>query len=220
MAPEDSDLRVLLQSPALTLEPPATLPEVVRRNARRHRLRTRVAGAGTALALVVGGVLLGPGLKTSLEERRSDRSQSAGFAVDPRFPAATTEVVPLLRINNADVVTWFEGARWCTATTRQTTKDACLGPVNPDHQGFSWILPSGSPSLTVDAEHVVAGVVPPGATRIAVHMKDGREYPAAIADSARFPVQVWSTRVDDSAYPVEYYVAYDSAGQEIARQVA
>ena len=215
----EDDLRVLLRSPALTLEPPATLPDVVRRKARRQRLRTRAAGAGTVLAVVAVGLLAGPGLKSSLDDLRN-KNDAAGFAADPRFPAATSQVVTLQHINGADVLTWFEGSRWCTATTRATTKDGCLGPANPAHPGFSWVFASGSPFLTVDNEHVVAGLAPPGAARVGVHMKDGREYEADIVDGAKFVVPVWSARVDDSAFPVEYYVAYDSTGTEFARQPA
>lgn len=216
----EDDLRELLRSPALTLEPPAALPDAVRRNARRHRLRTRAACAGAALAVVAAGLLVGPALKDSLDELSSNRDQTAVPEHDPRAPAATTEVVTLQRINGAELITWFEGSRWCTATTRQTTRDSCLGPANPQHEGFSWIFASGSPSVTVDDEHVVAGLAPPGASRVAVHMKDGREYDAAIINTPRFVLPVWSARVDDSAYPVEYYVAFNNLGGEIARMPA
>jgi hypothetical protein len=220
MAPDDSDLRLLLRSPALTLEPPITLPDAVRRKARRHRLRTRAAGAGTAVVLLGLGVLVGPSVKGSIDDLRNARSQPGEIKPDPRFPAATTEVVTLQQINGAEILTWFEGADWCTATTRVRRQKTCLGPANPAHQGFSWIVPSRSASVTVDNEHVVAGVAPPGASRVGVHMKDGREYDAVVVDGARFVMPVWSARVDDSTYPVEYYVAYDISGQEIARQPA
>jgi hypothetical protein len=220
MEPTDDDVRVLLRSPALTLEPPTALPAAVRRQARRHRVRTRATGAGVAAAVVAGALLLGPGLKGSFDELRGGDGQTADVKADPRAPAATTEVVTLQQINGAEILTWFEGSQWCTVTTRQTHRESCQGPVNPAHEGFSWILASGSPSLTVDREHVVAGLVPPGASRVGVHMKDGREYSAVVSDGAQFPQPVWSVRVDDSAYPVDYYVAYDSAGQEIARKPA
>ena len=53
-----------------------------------------------------------------------------------------------------------------------------------------------------------------------MHLKDGRELPTTVVDGVRFVLPVWSTRVDDSAAPVEYYVAYDRVGVEIARQPA
>jgi hypothetical protein len=219
MAPDDSDLRLLLHSPALTLEPPTTLPDAVRRKARRHRMRTRAAAATATLAVVVTGVLVGPSVRTSLESRRNS-SQANPFKPDPRFPAATTEVVTLQQINGAQILTWFQGSDWCTATTRVKHLETCLGPVNPDHQGFSYIAPARSASVTVDNEHVVAGLVPAGAARVGVHMKDGREYDAEVIDGARFVLPVWSARVDDSTSPVEYYVAYGNLGQEIARKPA
>jgi hypothetical protein len=220
MAPDDSDLRLLLRSPALTLEPPAALPDVVRRKARRHRMRTRATAATATLAVIVTGLLVGPGVRTSLESRRNSSSQANPFKPDPRFPAATTEVVTLQQINGAQILTWFQGSDWCTATTRVKHLETCLGPVNPDHQGFSYVASARSASVTVDNEHVVAGLVPPGASRIVVHMKDGREYDAEVVDGARFVLPVWSARVDDSSSPVEYYVAFGHLGQEIARKVA
>lgn len=216
----DDDLRLLLRSPALSLEPAADLSAVVRRRARQHRRRVRTAAASVTAALVVAGVLIGPSLQGSIDDLSNGRDQTAKDQTDARAPAATTEVVTIQNINGAELITWFEGARWCTAIARQTTKDACLGPVNPEHEGFSWVMPSGSPSLTVDDVHVVAGLLPPGASRVRVRMKGGREYAAAVVDGARFVMPVWSARIDDSAYPVEYFVAYDNSGREIARKPA
>jgi hypothetical protein len=216
----DDDLRVLLHSPALTLEPPDTLSDDVRRRARRHRAGTRIAAGGVTTALVVAGILVGPSLRGSVEDLRTHHGQPAGIKPDPRFPTATSDVVTLHSINKASVLTWWQGSDWCTVTTRVTHGFACFGPVNPAHQGFSRVLPSGSASITVDREHVVAGLVPPGAARIGVHMKDGREYEATIVSGTGFLVPVWSVRVDDSAFPVEYYVAYDGTGREFARQPA
>ncbi len=216
----DDDLRLLLRSPALTLEPPETLAADVRRGARRQRLRARAGAGALAGALVAIGVLAGPDLAGSVDGLRNHPNQSAGVRPDPRAPAATTEVVTLQTINGAQVLTWFEGADWCTATTRITRQKTCLGAVDPQHRGFSWLVPSRSPSVTVDNEHVVAGIVPPGASRVGVHMSDGREFEGEIVVGSRFPVPVWSTRVDDSHGRVAYYVAYDLAGREIARKVS
>jgi hypothetical protein len=220
MDPAEDALRVLLRSPALALEPPTTLPDAVRRRAGRHRLRTRAAGVSGVALLAVTAALLAPSLHLFREGLPDGDTQPAEFKPDPRFPAATTDVVTMQRINGAEVLTWFEGARWCTATTRQTTKDSCLGPANPQHKGFGWVMAAGSASLTVDDAHVVAGLVPPGASRVVVHMRDGRDYRASVVDSARFVVPVWSVRVDDRRSPVAYYVAFDSTGREIARQPA
>ena len=217
---EDDDLRLLLHSPALTLDPPQSLVEDVRRGARRRRLRTRVGGAALATVVVAGGLALGPAVADSVSGLRSRGGQTTGLTRDPRAPAATSEVVTLQQINGAQVLTWFEGSTWCTATTRITREKSCSGPINPEHQGFSRVLASGSPSVTVDAEHVVAGLLPPGASRVVVHMKDGREYEAKVIDGGRFLQPVWSARVDDRDFPVEYYLAYDTGGHEVSRKPA
>ncbi|MBK5306334.1 MAG: hypothetical protein JJD92_06565 [Frankiaceae bacterium] len=216
----DDDLRVLLRSPALALEPPSGLSADVRRRARRHRARTRVAAGGTTAALVVVGVLVLPSVRTAVDDLREGRNQPAGIRTDPRFPAATTDVVTLQRINGAEILTWFEGSRWCTVTSRVTQKESCVGPVDSAHRGFSWVQAAGSPSLTVDDQHVVAGIVPPDASRVIVHMRDGREFEAVIATGNRFPAPVWSTLVDDSTGVVSHYAAFDRLGKEIARRNA
>ena len=160
-------------------------------------------------------------MKSSIDSLHNARNQPGAITRDPRYPAATTEVVTLQRINGAEINTWFEGSDWCTATTRVNRQKTCLGAVNPAHVGFSWIVPARSPSVTVDDQHVVAGIVPPGATRVVVHMTDGREFDGVIVDGTRFPTQVWSTLlVDDSVGAVQYYAAYDNNGQEIARKPA
>src|SRR5689334_1961342 len=166
----DDDLRVLLHSPALTLEPPVTLPDQVRRRARRHRARTRATGAGVAVAVVAAALLLGPAVKGSIDDLRTRSDRASAPKTDPRAPQATTDVVTLRIVNSAEILTWFEGSQWCTKTTRVTAQRTCLGPVDPAHQGFSWVLPVHSPSVTVDDQYYVAGIAPPGATRIAVHM--------------------------------------------------
>ena len=217
----DEDLRVLLHSPALTLEPPATLPDVVRRKARRHRLRNRTAGGATAIALVAAAVVLAPTVRGSLDDLQNGANRASALKPDARAPHATTEVVTLRTLNGAEVLTWFEGSNWCTKTTRHTQQFTCLGPTDPQHPGFSWIAPARSASVTVDDQHVVAGITPPGATRIAVHMSDGREFDGEIVDGARFPVKVWSSLlIDDAHASVQYYAAYDSAGVEIDRKPA
>jgi hypothetical protein len=217
----EDDLRVLLHSPALTLDPPATLPDAVRRKARRHRLVTRAASGGAVLVLVGVGVLLGPGLRTSLENLRNDGGQSAGIQADPRAPHATTEVLTLRIVNKAEILTWFEGSQWCTKTTRVTSQQTCLGRVDSAHQGFSWVLPVRSPSVTVDDQYFVAGIAPPGATRIVVHMSDGREFDTEIVSGAHFPAPVWSSVAINLSYGhVASYIAYDGGGKPIANKPA
>jgi hypothetical protein len=216
----DDDLRVLLRSPALTLEPRATLPDDVRRQARSHRLRMRTGGAIITAALVSTAVLLGPGIASSFDSLLNRTDQARPFKPDPRFPQATSPVLTMRQINGANLLTWFEGANWCTVTTRVTSQRTCLGAVSADHRGFSWVLPARSPSLTVDNQHVVAGIVPPDASRVVVHMKDGREFEGEFVDDSHFPRPVWSTLIDDSHGTVAYYVAFDPTGKEIARKPA
>lgn len=217
----DDDLALLLQSPALTLEPPAALAGEVRRRARRQQLRMRATSGVVAIAVVAGGLLVGPAIADSVRHYGDRATQSAGTQTDPRFPGATTEIVTLRSINGASILTWFEGADWCTATTRVNRQKTCLGPVNPEHQGFSWVVPARSPSVTVDDQHVVAGIVPPNATRVIVHIDDGRMFDGTIFDGAGFPRPVWAALLfDDGHGAVDYYAAYDSLGREIARKPA
>lgn len=217
----DDDLELLMRSPALTLEPPASLAGTVRRHARRRRLQLRAISSVVAVTTAAAGLLLGPGIVDSARRIGDRPDQSAGRQTDPRFPAATTDVVTLQTINGASVLTWFQGADWCTATTRVNRQQTCLGPVNPDHQGFSWVVPARSPSVTVDDQHVVAGIVPPGASRVLVHMTDGREFQATVVDGARFPRPVWAALlIEDPPGIVDYYAAFDPAGREIARKKA
>jgi hypothetical protein len=216
----EDDLRVLLRSPALTLEPAPSLPEAVRRQARRQRRRNRAVSAGAAVVVVAGGLVVAPSLRDSIESLRNDRDQSADrLKADPRAPHATTDVLTLRIVNNAEILTWFEGSQWCTKTTRVTSQQTCLGRVDPAHEGFSWVVPVRSPSVTVDDQYFVAGVAPPGATRIVVHMSDGREFDTEIVSGAGFPTPVWSSaRIDLSAGQVASYIAYDGGGKEIARK--
>jgi hypothetical protein len=217
----DDDLRVLLHSPALTLEPPETLSDDVRRRARRHRTGTRIAAGGVTAALVVAGILVGPSLRGSVDDLRTHHGQQAGIKPDPRAPHATSEVVTLRIVNKAEILTWFEGAKWCTQTTRIKAQSACSGPADPKHPGFSWVVPVRSPSVTVDNQYYVAGIAPPGATRIVVHMSDGREFDTEIVSGAGFVMPVWSSVAINLSYGhVAYYAAYDATGREFAKQPA
>lgn len=221
MASVDDDLRVLLHSPALTLEPGVALPDQVRRRARRHRIRTRVVAVGVTASVAAAGLLLGPGVKGSIDDLRSRSSAASAAKPDPRAPHATTAVLTLRIVNKAEILTWFEGSQWCTKTTRVTSQGTCLGPVDPAHRGFSWVLPVHSPSVTVDDQFYVAGIAPPGATRIVVHMSDGREFDTEFASGARFPAPVWSSVAINLSYGrVASYIAYDGGGKEIARKTA
>jgi hypothetical protein len=170
---------------------------------------------------MTAGVLLTPAIRGSIDDLRSNSTTAAGSRPDPRAPHATSEVVTLRVVNRAELLTWFEGSQWCTKSTRVTQQNTCMGPVDPAHQGFSWVVPVRSPSVTVDDQYYVAGIAPPGATRIAVHMSDGREFDTDIVTGTRFPVAVWSSQAINLSYGhVAYYAAFDSNGQQIARKNA
>jgi hypothetical protein len=173
-----------------------------------------------AAAAVAAVLLVGPAVIDSVDGLRNDPGQSAGLQPDRRAPAATSDVVTLQTINGADILTWYERSDWCTVTTRVHHNKACLGPVDARHQGFGWVLAPRSPSLTVDTSHVVAGVLPPGAVRVVVHMKNGHEYDAAVVRGAGFVLPVWSVLVDDRRTTVDYYAALDGNGIEIDRKAA
>ena len=218
---DDGELRTLLHSSALSLEPSPSLSEDVRRSARRLRLRHRLEAGAIAALVVVGGLVLGPAISGGVESLINRPTQTAGLHPDPRFPAATTEIVTLQQINGAQILTWFEGGEWCTATTRVTRAKTCLGPVDPEHQGFSWVVPARSPSVTVDDQHVVAGILPPGAVRVIVHFDEGRSFEANVFEGSRFPRPVWAALLfDDTHGRIDYYAAFDSNGKEIYRKNA
>ena len=123
----DDDVRLLLRSPALALDPPAGLPDVVRRRARRHRQRVRLVGGCAAIVVVGLGLLVGPAVVDSARSLQNRPDQSAGKTHDPRAPDATSDVVTMRTINGASLLTWFEGSDWCTKTTRVTRQRTCLG---------------------------------------------------------------------------------------------
>lgn len=215
------DLRALLQSPELTLEPPRTLADDVRRHARRRRRSTRISTALTAVVLLGGSALVAPHVASSIDDLRTRTNEASQRQPDPRAPHATSEVLTLHDANRAQLITWFEGSVWCTKTTRITVQSTCAGPVDPAHQGFSYVIPVGSPAVTIDDQHYVAGVAPPGAARIVVHMSDGREFDTEIVSGLHFPVRVWSSVAINLSYGhVAYYLAYDTTGREIARKAA
>jgi hypothetical protein len=216
----EEDLRVLLSSPALSLEPPRALADDVRRKARQHRLRTRIGGGVGAVVIVTVGVLVAPAIRGSIDDLRSNSTTASDSKPDPRAPHATSEVVTMRVVNRAELLTWFEGRQWCTRSTRLTQQSTCFGPVDPAHTGFSWVVPARTPSVTVDDQYYVAGIAPPGAARIVVQMSDGREFEADIVDGRNFPAPVWSTQVNLSYGSVARYVAYDSSGVDIAHKPA
>lgn len=207
-----------IRSPAL--EPAGSLPTDVRRGARQQRRRARGLSAAVAAAVVAAGLLAGPGLVHVAQHLRH-RSDATAAVADPRFPAATSDVLTLLSINGATILSWYEGDYWCTATTHAIHRTTCLGPVDPEHHGFSWVVPAHTPTVSIGDQHAVAGIAPPGASRVIVHMRDGREFESTLAEGRGYLRPVWSALlVDDTHGPVGYYAAFDQLGREIARKAA
>lgn len=204
----DDDLRALLASPALDLAPPADLLAGVRRGARRVR-RRRAAGGAVAVVLALAGVV-------SVGSRPAGPSPGqVALAPDSRFPDATTPVAVLERLNGGEVVTFFEGARWCTASSRADTTQACSRNVGTVVQPFAFLRGQGTESLSVDADGLVAGLLGTGAGSVRVTLADGRVLAAATTAPGGFVRPVWWLRVPRGA-AVSALTAYDPAGQVLA----
>ena len=216
-ATDDEDLRTLLHSPALTLQPAPGLADTVRGRARRVTRRRRAAGALASVVLVAGGVAFGPTVADGLDDLRNREDETPGFARDPRFPDATSDVVVMKTIRGAQLLTWYEGNEWCTVTTRVTQARTCVKPVDPDAAGIPRYLGAGSPSLTVDDREVIAGVVGTGVSRVRVHLVDGRAYEGDIVEGRGFVRPVWCAVVAGPSSPVAYIAGYDQLGREVAR---
>lgn len=217
-ATDDEDLRTLLHSPALTLQPTPGLADTVRGRARRVTRRRRAVGALSTVVLLAGGLAFGPALADSLDSLRNrEEDSSPGFARDSRFPEATSDVVVMKTLRGAQLLTWYEGSEWCTVTTRVTQARTCVKPIDPNAAGIPRYLGAGSPSLTVDNREVIAGVVGSGVSRVKVHLVDGRVYEGDLVEGRGFVLPVWCAVVEGPSSPVAYIAGYDQLGREVAR---
>ena len=216
-ATDEDDLRLLLRSPALQLDPAPQLAERVRSNARRVTRRRRGAAVVVSLTLVGAVASLGPTVATQIEDLRARGEQQAKVPRDARYPTATSEVRTLVTLNGAQVVTWWERSQWCTATSRVKNARTCVGPIDEDAPGIPRFLDAGTPSLTVDRRRVVAGVVGTGVRRVKVHLTDGREFTADFYEGAGFHRPVWAALLAGPAAPVAYVTGFDERGVEVAR---
>jgi hypothetical protein len=217
-ATNEDDVRLLLHSPALALEPSSGLADSVRVRARGVRHRRRAASLALSVVVVAGAIVVGPSLAAGIEDLvTSSPNQSAGRQPDPRFPAATSEVLTLRTINGAQVVTWWEKSQWCTAVSRITSGRFCVGPVNPQGQAIPRYLNAGGPSLTVDRRSLVAGVARRDVKEVTVHLVDGRVLEGKLEDGDGFLLPVWSALIGDPAAHVAYILAYGEQGQELAK---
>jgi hypothetical protein len=217
-ATDEDDLRLLLHSPALTLQPTPGLADTVRARARRVTRRRRLTGAVASVALVAGGLAFGPAVADGIDGLRTREADSSpGFARDSRFPDATSDVVVMKTLRGAQLLTWYEGSEWCTVTTRVTQARTCVKPIDPNATGIPRYLGAGSPSLTVDDREVIAGVVGSGVSRVKVHLVDGRVYEGDIVEGRGFVRPVWCAVVEGPSSPVAYIAGYDQLGREVTR---
>ena len=214
---DDDDLRVLLRSPALALEPAPRLADAVRGQARRTTRRKRLGTAAASLGVVAAAVTFGPAVADGFDALRNRDVQEAGPPRDPRFPAATSAVVTMRTLNGAQVVTWYERSSWCTAASRVSRSRTCVGPIDADATGIPKFLTAGAPSLTVDDRRVVAGVLGTDVNRVKVHLEDGREFAADVVEGDGFVRPVWSALLAGHAVPVEWVAGFDEQGREIVR---
>ena len=208
----EPDLRALLASPALDLEPPADLVEGVHRGARRVRWRRAAGTAALALVVLVGAASVVPRLQ-------ADKPTTGQVALPPdsRFPQSTTPIAVLERLNGGEVVTFFEGARWCTASSRADTSTTCSRNIGAVVQPFAFLSRQGTESLSVDADGLVAGLLGDGVATVEVELSDGRTIRARSEQPGGFARAVWWLRVPAGAVVVGY-TARDDRGQPVARR--
>ena len=216
-ATDEDDLRLLLHSPALGLEPEPGLADRVRGRARRVRRRRALVSTATAVALLAVGALLAPSVAGGIDGLRNRADQQAGPKRDPHYPDATSDVVTMRLLNGAKIVTWFEGSQWCTRTSRVTSTKLCLGPIKADARGLPKHLNPGTASLDVDGLPVVAGIAGVDVTQVTAHMKDGRDFDTDVVQGKGFVRPVWSAWLRGDPGTVAYYVGYDALGHEVAR---
>lgn len=211
----DDELSTLLRSPALALEPPPDLVEEVRVGARRVRRRRAVGASALSVVLLGAAALAG----TALLDGPPSGGPAESYAVSPgdaRFPDATTAVVRLAQLNGGEVLTFFEGQRWCTAAARIGTAKGCSRALGAQVQPFAFLVPPGVDSLTVDADSLVAGVLGTDVARVQVRFTNGSDVEASTTSPRGFPWPVWWAQVPRGER-VERYTAYDEAGEELAR---
>ena len=214
----DEDLRLLLRSPALDLEPPPGLADAVRAQARRSRRTRRGAAALAAVAVVGLGVAVTPAVTTAIEDLQERADQEPAFQEDEAFPDATSDVVTMRTVAGAQVVTWYEGDRWCTAASRETTERTCQGPVRETDPGLPRYLDPSAPSMQVQRWSMAAGVMGNDVRRVRLHLVDGREFESEPHEGRGFVLPVWSALITGPIGEVAYVAGYDALGREVTRR--
>ena len=209
---DDDDLRLLLRSPQLALDPSPALPDRVRRRARVVRRRRRVAGSGLVAAALLTGTLVGPGLLARARQG-GPATVATGPTADPNFPGATSEVVTLAP---AGISTYFKGPDWCTVARRQSEASICRTAEASGRPPLTTVLGAGTSSLSIDRITLAAGLAGQGVARVALRLSDGSTVEAAVTDGhGTFPRPVWWVEVPPHR-TVERYTAYDDAGRVLA----
>lgn len=209
------DLAERLRDPALALEPSPDLVEGVRRRARRTRRRR----AAAPVVLALGALALATGGLPALTDREPDVTTPAAAGSDVRVPEATTPVVRLERVNGGDVVTFYVGGRWCTASLRTERAQACSRPVGAQVPPFAFLQPVGSESLTVDDERLVAGLLGTGVDAVRVELSDGTRQDALTVRRDGFVRPVWWLRVPPGLSVAEL-TARDATGRVVEARTA
>ena len=216
--PDDRDLRLLLRSPALDLEPPPGLADAARAGARRARRLRRSAAALATVAVVGLGVAVAPAASTWLEELQGRSDDAPTFTQDKAFPDATSDIVTMRTVGGAQVVTWYEGDRWCTAPSRAGGERACAGPVRATDLGLPRYLDPDAPSMRISRWSMASGLAGSDVARVRLHMVDGREFESEVHEGRGFVLRAWSALITGPVGDVAYVAGYDALGREVARR--
>lgn len=190
--PDPVGLGTMLQSPALALEPPVDLAASVRTRAGRVRRRRRAAALASVVLAVVGVATA-----TSTLRGGSDGLTVASPAqqLARQFPDATTPFVALTDLNGGTILTWFQGPQWCTASVRTGPPNVtCAGSLPAVVRPFAYVRGRSTESLTVDEDHVVAGLLGDGVAEVDVERADGTRSAATTVRGERFGRPVWFSR--------------------------
>jgi hypothetical protein len=208
----EDELAALLQSPALSLEPPPDLAASARRGARRVRRRRTAATAVLSVAGLAAAALVVPALLSSTD----DPPDVAAADLARLFPAATSEVVPLADMAGGTVYTYFQGGQWCTVSKRTGPPNTtCAGSLPASGvRAFAFLRGPGTESLAVDRDFIVAGLLGDGIASVDVELTDGRVLQAATSRGEGFPRPVWWQQLAPGDR-VAGYAARDASGDVV-----
>lgn len=211
------DLRELMQSPTLALEPLPTLDTVVRREARALRRRRRSVAAALSLVGFAGGVAVLPGL---LAPDRVMQVPGGMPTEDYGIRGATSDVVLLEEINGAKVVAWYEGRELCIATIRVKRGRTCAPAVDPaTTNAFPHVFPLEV--TRVDDRRLLVGQHLGDVDRAGVTVRvDLDRQPGLVATGVSgrgFPLPVFYVELPKGAVPTEVR-GLDQDGRTVARR--